>query len=49
MKRKIEHLMKKLREYTDLLDHATTRGQIKEALKMKRLYESALLALEEAE
>lgn len=47
MKRKIEHLFKKLREYTEMLDHATTPEEIEEALRGKRMYEDALLYLEE--
>ena len=48
MKRKIEHLTKMVKHYTDALDHATTAGEIKTALRMKALYESVLITLEES-
>lgn len=47
MKRKIEHLSKKIAEYNDRLDHAATPEEIEWALRMKRIYENALLSLEE--
>lgn len=47
MKRKIEHLTKMIKHYTDALDHATTAKEIGEATRMKTLYESAMITLEE--
>lgn len=49
MKRKIAHLTKMIKHYTQALDHATTPAEIGMALKMKTLYENALIALEEQE
>ena len=47
MKRKIDHLTKKIAEYKTALDHATTADEIKSATRMLRAYENALIALEE--
>lgn len=47
MKRKIEHLFAMLARYQAELDGATTPEEIGRATRMVRLYENAIIALEE--
>ena len=46
LKRKYDHLTKMARKYEADLDRATTPEEIGKALRMKRLYEDAMIALE---
>ena len=47
LRRVIDRLTKKLSEWSDKLDHAKTAEEIGKATRMKRLYENALLELED--
>jgi len=47
LERKFRHLDKKLNEWRAKLDRAATTPEINEAVRMVRLYESAIISLEE--
>lgn len=47
LERKFRHLDAKLKEWRTKLDRATTTPQINEAVRMVRLYESAIISFEE--
>lgn len=47
MRRKIEWIAKQIRHYTEMLDRAVTLAEIGKAIRMRRLYENALLRLGE--